>query len=334
MATRTADEREQRRGLVLGLTLAEILLLLLFLLLLVLGSQVRSWRDRYEALGQTLEELKPLQEALAAGGAADITNVQELVARFQALQTTEKEVVRLRSENADLLKQSKLTESMRLISAGKENQIIEVLKRASEIDPNDPPAFLKRSLDVMDRLGRDASPDKVKPLSEMIPSQDLLDKLASTEADRDKIRRERDNLMRGPGNGLTYPSCWTTTSGQTEYIFDVTLSDSGVLVKNATPGRAKDPAWNLVGPFARDTTINENVFIGATKKLFESSVAQRCRYYAIVRDATGASKARYKHLQQLVQGNFYPLYLSPQRKPVDRLQSAPPTETSAIPQVQ
>ena len=41
MASRTADEREQRRGLILGLTLAEVLLLLLFLLLLVLSSQIR-----------------------------------------------------------------------------------------------------------------------------------------------------------------------------------------------------------------------------------------------------------------------------------------------------
>jgi hypothetical protein len=64
MASRVADEREQRRGLILGLTLAEVLLLLLFLLLLVLGSQIRHWRDladaaqlRYEQLGQSLEQL-------------------------------------------------------------------------------------------------------------------------------------------------------------------------------------------------------------------------------------------------------------------------------------
>jgi hypothetical protein len=82
--------------------------------------------------------------------------------------------------------------------------------------------------------------------------------------------------------------------------------------------------------------IHENVFIGATKKLFESSVAQRCRYYAIIRDATGASKARYKHLQQLVQGNFYPLYLSPQRRSSDRIPAAstPSAESSASPQAQ
>jgi hypothetical protein len=70
----------------------------------------------------------------------------------------------------------------------------------------------------------------------------------------------------------------------------------------------------LVGPFARETMINENVFILATKKLFEWSKTQNCRFYAIVHDATGPSKARYKHLQEMVQGNFYPFYPSPQRR--------------------
>jgi hypothetical protein len=333
VATRIADEREQRRGLILGLTLAEVLLLLLFLLLLVLGSQIRSWRERYETLVQTLDQLKPLQETLASSGVTDVRNVHELVTKFQALQASEKEISRLILENAELSKQSELTKSLRLIPKDGMSQVADVLKRASEIDPDDPPAFLKRSLDVMDRLGRTTTPEQVKPLTEMVPSRDLEDKLATLEADRDKIRRERDNLMRGRGNGLTYPSCWTTASGQTEYIFDVTLADAGVLVRNATPARTNDPAWTFVSQFARDTLVHENVFIGATKKLFEWSKGERCRFYAIVRDATGASKARYKHLQQLVQGNFYPLYLSPRQRPSDRTAlPSPAAESNAATQ--
>src|ERR1700722_14550328 len=99
MASRAADEREQRRGLVLGLTLAEILLLLLFLLLLVLGSQIRIWRDRYEQLDQSLEEIRPLQKALIDGGAVNINSVQELVVRLQNLQKTEQELSKLKAEN-------------------------------------------------------------------------------------------------------------------------------------------------------------------------------------------------------------------------------------------
>ena len=46
MSQRIADELEHRRGLVLGLTLAEVLLLLLFVLLLALsGRIVKQQRD-------------------------------------------------------------------------------------------------------------------------------------------------------------------------------------------------------------------------------------------------------------------------------------------------
>jgi hypothetical protein len=333
MASRASDEREQRRGLVLGLTLAEILLLLLFLLLLVLGSQIRTWRERYEQLDQTVEELKPLQEALMVGGAVDINNVQELVSRFQRLQNAERELSKLKAENADLAKQSELFKSLGLASDEKLRSVASVVKRAAEIDPNDPPAMLKRALDVIDRLGTSTRPDQVTPLSQMIAGPELELKLANIEADREKIRRERDNLMRGPGNGLTYPSCWTNAAGQTEYIFDVTFADTGLRVRHASPARANDKAWDLVGPFARETMIDEKIFIGATKKLFEWSKSQNCRFYAIVRDATGNNKARYKHLQEMVQGNFYPFYPSPQRRARDRIPppSISPDEVSSVP---
>ncbi len=159
----------------------------MFLLLLVLGSQICTWRERYESLGQTLDQLKPLQESLASGGVSDVQNVQELVTKFQALQASEKEIERLRSENAELSKQSELAKSLRLVSKDGVPQIADVLKRAYEIDPTDPPAFPKRSLDVMDRLGRTTTPEQVKPLAEMVPSSDLEDKLATLRADRDKI---------------------------------------------------------------------------------------------------------------------------------------------------
>lgn len=350
MASRIADEREQRRGLILGLTLAEVLLLLLFLLLLVLSSQIRHWHAladaaqlRNQELDQGLEQLKPLQEALMVGGAIDITGVQKLVLRFQNLQRIEQELSDMKARNTDLAKQSELFRSAGVVSDDKMRSVASAVKRAFEIDPNDPPALLKRALDVLDRLGSSTRPDQVRPLSEMVTGRELDQKFATLEADRDKIRRERDNLMR-VGNGLTYPSCWTTATGQTEYIFDVTLTDTGVLVRNASPARATDKSWSLVGQFARETVVNENAFIGATKKLFEWSKGQNCRFYTIVRDATGSTnKARYKHLQQMVQGNFYPFYPSPQRNnagglpkldagPAEPVALAPPRGSdSAIP---
>jgi hypothetical protein len=309
MSRRTADEREQRRGLILGLTLAEVLLLLLFLLMLALAAQLKHWQAAALEAQTGLEQLRPLQEALLLGGALDVTSVQKLVARFQRMQDVEKEAAALKEQNAAFTQQTELLKSAGLETSEKLRAVSMAMQRASQIDPNDPPAFLKRAVDILDKLGSQTQPEQVRPLSQMIAEGDVGQKLASVEADRDKIRLDLLNLMRRSGNGLTYPSCWKTSTGQTEYIFDITFGDTGVRVKDATPGRAHDGAWDMVGAFARNADINEQTFVAATKKLAGWATEQNCKFYTINRDATGPSnKTRYKLLQRTIEQNFYPFY--------------------------
>lgn len=316
MSSRIADEREQRRGLILGLTLAEVLLLLLFLLLLALAAEIQRLKEKAETAQNDLELLRPLQETMLSNGVTDAMSVRTLAERFRRVESLEREVAERKEESEASRSQSELLKAVGLDKEIKLRSVIDTLRSASKIDPNDPPALLKRGLEVLQEVGPNIQSDDLKRLSDMLTEGDK--RIAEVEADRDKIRRERDNLMRG-GNGLTYPSCWTTPAGQTEYIFDVTFTDSGLIVHDATQKRTGDKAWSFVGAFDRAKTINENVFISATKSLFEWSKEQNCRFYAIIRDQTGATnKMRYKRLQQMVQGNFYPLYLSSQRRTLER----------------
>src|SRR6476661_3291631 len=77
MSVRTADDSEHRRGLVLGLTLAEVLLLLLFLLMLILASWLTEAQQKLASATRENEQLKttvaavdPLVRELNAEGAA------------------------------------------------------------------------------------------------------------------------------------------------------------------------------------------------------------------------------------------------------------------------
>jgi hypothetical protein len=327
MSSRISDEREQRRGLILGLTLAEVLLLLLFLLLLALARQMQVLREETEQAQRDLESLRPLQESLMSNGAGDITSVQGLAARFRRVQEMESEVADLKEKAATFSQQTELLKSVGLDDENRLRAVANTFRVASQFDPNDPPAFLKRAVEVLHQIGPNTQPEQLKLLSQINAGGSQTEKITLLEADRDKIRRERDNLMRS-GNGLTYPSCWTTSTGQTEYIFDVTFTDVGLAVRNASPGRAGDKAWSLISTFDRDKIINENMFVSATKRLFEWSKEQNCRFYIIIRDQTGpTNKERYKRLQQMVQGNFYPLYLSRQRRTPEPVPSVRPGES-------
>jgi hypothetical protein len=328
MPSRLVDDREQRRGLVLGLTLAEILLLLLFLLLLTLAAEISEWQGKANKAEQDLQQLKPLQQALYSGGALDIGNVKKLVERFQRLQELETEAKTLKEKNDALLEQSKLFTSLGLEKLDALHGLTNAVQEAAQIDPNDPPAALKRAVEILNKLGKDTKPEQVKALSQMSPDNDIAQKLKTAEAEREKYRTDVLNLQH-IGNGLTYPSCWKTSNGQTEYIFDVTFGDHAVRVTNATPERAKDPAWQRVGPFVRDTDIDEHAFITATRALADWAKTQNCKFYTRNRDDTGPSnKARYKLLQRTVEQNFYPYYV---RVPAARPKPTPSATTINAP---
>ncbi|WP_441252105.1 hypothetical protein AB8A28_09225 [Tardiphaga sp. 71_E8_N1_1] len=317
VSRRYADEREQRRGLIVGLTLAEVLLLLLFLMLLAFAAQFQRLRVeadqaqlRFDLLSRDLSDLKPLQSALFANGAADISGVEALVERFRLLTETEREVARLRIDNALLVKRTASIEALGADADSKLRALSQTLQRAAEIDPSDPPALLKRAVEVIGRLGASTQPDQVQPLSKMTSSSELSQKLNAVEATAEKYRRERDNLMNS-GKGLSYPSCWIDNAGRTEFLFDVVFMDSGVKVNDATPGRAQDQAWTMVQNFARGSEISERAFLSATSKLASWSRDQKCRFYTRNHDATGATnKTRYKYLQGQIEQNFYPFYIS------------------------
>ena len=97
MSQRIANEIENRRGLALGLTLAELLLLLLFILLLALGwrqstlqKEVDTERNRAERAEATLDSLSPLISELKKKAGIDDTTAKELVAKLGQIESPQK----------------------------------------------------------------------------------------------------------------------------------------------------------------------------------------------------------------------------------------------------
>lgn len=335
MSQRVANELEHRRGLVLGLTLAEVLLLLLFVLLLALTGRllnlqteavkeketIRSLMVELDSLKATLGSLNPLLEELRRNGGLDEVTVQQLVEKLARTDLLEREVAELKRVN------SELRTNLVIAQAGSDPQKLKAvnaaLSAAAEIDPNDPPAVLIRAVEILKRLGVETRLEQVKSLTEMTADAELREQVAALTADSEKYRRQVENMR---GNGRTFPSCWMTAENQTEYIFDIAMYDSGLVVKDATLGRANDPDWELVQTFARNSVIKESTFQGATARLFEKSKKDECRYYAIIRDGTGeTSKARYQQLRRTVENHFYPLMLPLQRnRAIARPQLPPP----------
>jgi chromosome segregation ATPase len=129
-----SDEREHRRGLVLGLTMAEVLLLLLFLLLLALGAGLARQATKLAQANMVIQGLEPVLKTLSENKQLTPEEIQALAKDMASASTTRSENNRLKSQLSDASRQ--LEEFKRLQAL------------ASEINPNDPPiSTLRKGLE-------------------------------------------------------------------------------------------------------------------------------------------------------------------------------------------
>jgi hypothetical protein len=114
-------------------------------------------------------------------------------------------------------------------------------------------------------------------------------------------------LERQLGPKGVLPPCWSDKAQRIEYVFDVTLTSTGLRpVLRDLPDR-RDQLIELLGSSTMSTDeIADARFLGITKKMFDWSVAHSCRFYVMVYDARAAhEKDIYKRRLKTVEGHFY-----------------------------
>ncbi len=284
-----------RRGLVLGLTLAETLLLVLFILLLV-----------YAALGQQRDKTMKEQEAQIASLNLRIDSGVDRLARELTLSgiasnpdELSRKLNRLTDEmarNAQL--QKDLTTYQRLVPTASEAK---QLADAFEVQqsPETPLQILDRHLSRTTTVPPVANTDAPKTLAEALAA---LDRMAG-QLDY----YERQQLT--AGNGLSYPPCWQR-DGRIVYTYDALLLDDGLRLSVTDDRTGLDVAGlraNGAEP-PLGQTITRQTFLAQTKGLHAWSVSQGCRFYARIIDGTSAgNKSGYIQARRAVEDRFYPL---------------------------
>lgn len=277
------DPREYRRGMVLGLTLAETLLLLMFLLLMALGAllwrrdaelaatqqQLDQERRQSQDLRRALRPLSPLLEELRRQG-AEIPSVEALAAKLAEGERAQRQIDELTSS---------LTE-VRVELAEARRQRDALATRVQELERQVDP----QGADLLGRV-RDLERER----------DELHAALASEQREREQAETElrglRERIRRG---GSLYPPC-----GPDEFSFRVTILDQGraIVEDISTPAGRRHEAWELIRPFPRGTPISLSQFLGATQAYAEWGHARQpeCRFGVRVLDRTSAAnKDGYK----------------------------------------
>jgi hypothetical protein len=271
-----------RRGLVLGLTMAEVGILVIFVLLLLLALAAFD-RQRYAAAvavsPERLVQLEAAEEALRA--------INDAVGAMPADTPEEiQELVRAVTETA---RSPEGQASLRAV-----RDALEELERTEE--------EIRR---IAERIGGEGGRSMAETVAQQ--SRDL--------AIKEGQLRYAEQRLRALSRGADARPCWVQPDGRIVFLYDVILTSDGIRMRLrddvAASARLADVAARagfVPASIDPSRTLSEEEFRARTRALYDYGrrAENQCRFHVYVWDGTGpAEKERYKDLLRTVEGHFY-----------------------------
>ena len=306
------DDRQFRRGVVLGLTMAEALLLLIFLLMLILAIKLKDQATHIATLEQekieaqsSLAAMQPVLEKLSRKQKFDITQDYVRVKEQLALADAKLKDAQL---SVDLVQQAAAAlPDMAPEEAAKAllNQAVigrQLLDAAQKFAPDVPPEEAVQALLQLAEIGRAVSRDGANP-------EQLLASAASCRNDLQSCQNQTvflNNRLNAKTGGFDLPPCWVDKSGKIQYIFEASLQDDGIEVSDdAVAGREADQEKLPLDRVRFDQPLSRGEFASAFQPLLDWSNKHGCRFYVkLYDDMKTADRSEYKLLRGTVEGYF------------------------------
>jgi hypothetical protein len=305
------DDHQFRRGVVLGLTFAEVLLLLLFVLMLILASRLFSTRaelqrevTRRSAAEHALVILKPVLQRL--GTPADKFDITKEWVRLHDEAAQAKAALDASKPVLDLVEKRKRQSSGESQAQAAQQVAADAeagrrfAKLASDMFPGSAPVSAQDQLESAARLGKSL-------MGKSSTEGTIAKQYSSCVSNLNTCKAQNSNLSARLGGVL--PPCWVDDTGKTEYIYDTHLKEDGIWVTdNHVPDKEKEQAALSLGKFVFGRPMSQMEFVQAGQPLMQYGGRNGCRFYVRVFDDTGVqSKLRYKELLKGVEGVFYKL---------------------------
>lgn len=277
-----------RRGLVLGLTMAEIMVLILFALLLAMAAS-------FELRERELVRLRAVETAIneAFKGQPSSMTAKKLV------ELVEKQQVSIASLQKQLEQAKGSVEKAAIV-----DDIFQALRKAGAdtVEPKKFPEMIQLASAVTKHApGKDGNPPSPAQIS------DALTKYAGLQAEVTNLKGQNNQLsdrIRQFGRGNEFPSCWATPEGKSESIFEVLISSTGITITNrALPHRQEQQASLPLAQVRYDTDLPIEEFRAQLRDLYNWSIREKCRFYVII---FSSERATRNDLLNAVYGYFYP----------------------------
>jgi hypothetical protein len=308
-----------RAGVVLGLTLGEIVLLLLFALLLIIGA-ARQWAMKEAARATELEtKLLAYAEIEKRGGAGTVVMLQQ---ENQKLREEARRLEQLKAVQKDL---EDVQRAMRRLPPNKQtpaavaeqiNMLAEIENRAGPFDtakavaalqfvkdaaaamPGKPAHEILQEMRAAEALRKEFPGQTLTQVNEaakawqeaikavpLEPGEKPGDKFAQMQRQTLNARnqiRELSQRIANDKKGNVLPSCWANEDGKEESLFNVIFGDDGVeLSYRPLPHRDADRAGLPIQSVRYNSVLTIPEFRSALRELDNWSKKNNCRFYVV-----------------------------------------------------
>ena len=314
------QDESYRRGLVLGLTMAEIVILVLFCLLLALAAIFSLHRDELDVQATRLAEI----EELGLVEVADLGLIQDLKEYWERYGPSEtsfgdyfsqlvlrvEELQDLRSRLEELVERSeRLRDQLHAVEASGERMRVELAKVREHLESSSAQVefFVTRGIDP-------AREEDRRRVEEALAALDFV------EASGGDFREVMETLgrLQSEVGGLTrlvgyyerlfgFPPCWHDGDWRIDYTLDVTFTTDGFVLRQVPqPRHAEHPIMPAVHVVTTGQELTPGQFTAQTKPLYDWSVANQCRFFVTVYDGTAEDEKRiFQERMRVLEGHFY-----------------------------
>jgi len=353
MPVNSIKQRQQdgvyRRGVLLGMTMAEIMILILFCLLMAFALRLDEFQEKLDQaetaqkLFDQLEEeagsfddawtlLSDMQVTVQQFGSDVLNEIAEQIEGDRAYRREEmNEAITFGLKQYGVVKEE-------LTQEGDEDQVtpdmvIEAIKQ--RMDAGEKYVEIEPVLGTLDSVkdsfeeatGREPSPDELGEefqrliadaaawqaagrgnLAEeyqaaVMENEDLKERMGRLDL---ALNKATDQLA-GKGQGLEYPSCFQTTEGKTQYVFDIEF-DEETMTLQALPVPGNELRWEKLN-FDRISTgepLEVKRYLAETIGVFKWSKENACNFFVRILDRTLAeNKSQYKRMKRYIEYRFY-----------------------------
>jgi hypothetical protein len=261
-----------RRGLVMGLTMAEVGILIIFVLLMLIGLNL--WRSQ--------KQDKEKQ---------DHTSVKN--ERLQSLESTESLMTQLQSvmqwpQNPTAKEIQTLIRGIQETAASPEGQ--STLKKVRQA--------IEEMRSIKDAVIKGGG---AKELAEQAMLQSY------RIADQERNLQRYESQLREAGLGTGERACWLLPDGNIDFLYDIVLENGGIRMRERPhPEREAERALLPMPAVNPKEVLSQLEFRQRTYLLYERSLQMNCRFFVVIYDGTGPTeKELYKALLKTVEGYFY-----------------------------